>query len=1137
MIDHQQFLRQCFALTSCDLAGCYDRIIHTAAALALLRIGIPHNRIKSMFGAIQKMIHRIKTVYGVSDTFYGGDDLGDWENWAQGILQGNTSGPSVWSTLSSVIFDILHKRGFNSTIISSISKQLFTLVGFAYVDDCDLIQVGDNPITVLESMQALINSWGSLMEVTGGVIRTDKSWWYLVDYVWKRGKWVAHDPDIGIDLVATNIDGERVSLKQLRCDKASEMLGIWLAPNGDKKKLIKELKIAAMEWAGKMRLGHSSPEEAWTALHTNIGAKLKYPLPACTLSEAECKSIMFPAIRAALPKAGIASCISTEFRDGPITSLGAGVLSLFNYMGTSRTACLVDQIGKETQLGVIMKCNIEDLVLDAGLFGSLWTAPVIHISKYVATHSWLYATIKYNSDNDIELSLPHGYLHPQRGNDKAIMQCAIEFFDSVSELRAVNRVRVQKNVVSLADISLSNGSGLDKRFLFSTENIIKRNSYKWPTKHHVTSADYNVWRKLLTWIFPLGNYKLQDRLLKWDDEVNWVDNWDWFTSDSKEFLFHQQDNGHWHRHLILPHSHRSYYSDYLVLFDIPTEELHRASVLEGLSDISLLNISQLTDVEPRAQVNTMVYDAVTLSSPKIDWFMKDIQTSTSTHQLYQSIKEGTALAVSDGSFPPLTKTGTCAWIVSTQNGEEWIQGGGVVPGESHEQNSYRSELGGQLGIAIVTDSIQLPPPINQEKYHITIVCDGLSALDTVGTDKAFIKSARKCFDLISMTSDIWKKSKFTFTKQHVYAHQDDLGGPLAIEATLNCKVDSLAKKFATDHIKSQTSINFQHTTIGLGSILCGGHLISSRLQHSMYKMIMHKKLVSKLSNMMDIPNNTLQDLVHWDSLGQARKEAPLNLKIFITKWISKETATGIVMVQRKKRLHDNCPMCNIAQEDTTHILQCNEENVIALKSELISDLRTWMMDNNTQPDIMEFIASGLSSWLTSSSISPNISPEPQLQLAFHYQRLLGWEALLHGFLTNKIVHCQQQHYTEMKSRKLGTRWGSNITTKFWKIIQQIWIHRNNILHETTAINHLSGMEHLVEAVSLEHNRGLHNLPYVYAPYFLSTLPTLLNKTPKSVKQWFLVIRSGRESVDLQSYSDIFATDPSLRDWIGLSPIP
>ena len=75
-------------------------------------------------------------------------------------------------------------------------------------------------------MQELINSWGSLMEVTGGAIRTDKSWWYLIDYVWKRGKWISNDPDIGIDLVATNIEGERVSLKQLGCDEASEMLGV-----------------------------------------------------------------------------------------------------------------------------------------------------------------------------------------------------------------------------------------------------------------------------------------------------------------------------------------------------------------------------------------------------------------------------------------------------------------------------------------------------------------------------------------------------------------------------------------------------------------------------------------------------------------------------------------------------------------------------------------------------------------------------------------------------------------------------------------------------------------------------------------------------------------------------------------------
>ena len=150
------------------MEGCYDRIVHTTAALALLRVGIPHTKIRSMFSTIQRMVHSIRTYFGDSKITYRGDQIGDWENYPQGVLQGNASGPSIWLTLSSLIFDILHKRRFTAQISSSISKQIFTLTGFAYVDDSDLIQVGSNPIEVLASMQKLINSWGSLMEVTGG---------------------------------------------------------------------------------------------------------------------------------------------------------------------------------------------------------------------------------------------------------------------------------------------------------------------------------------------------------------------------------------------------------------------------------------------------------------------------------------------------------------------------------------------------------------------------------------------------------------------------------------------------------------------------------------------------------------------------------------------------------------------------------------------------------------------------------------------------------------------------------------------------------------------------------------------------------------------------------------------------------
>lgn len=250
-IDHQQSYRVCCALTSSDLGGCYDRIIHTAAALALLSIGVPKSRIHAMFSVIQNMIHRIRTAFGDSELTYGGETLINWENQPQDILQGNTAGPDIWSALSPVVFKILHKRGFGCKIITSISKQLFTLVGFAYVDDCDLMQTGCDPIEVLTSMQKLINSWGSLMEVTGGVLRTDKSWYYLIDYIWKQGKWVATDPDIGIDLMADDISGKRLTLFRLRCDEAAEMLGVWMAPDGSRSKVASELKASAVEWVVK----------------------------------------------------------------------------------------------------------------------------------------------------------------------------------------------------------------------------------------------------------------------------------------------------------------------------------------------------------------------------------------------------------------------------------------------------------------------------------------------------------------------------------------------------------------------------------------------------------------------------------------------------------------------------------------------------------------------------------------------------------------------------------------------------------------------------------------------------------------------------------------------------------------------
>ena len=108
VIDHQLYQWQPYAITSCDLKSCYDHINHTSALLALQQVGLAKEEVLSMFSSIQSMTHRVRTAFGDSTFTYGGTwDKQKWTLPPQGVLQGNGSGPTIWSISSSCIFDLL----------------------------------------------------------------------------------------------------------------------------------------------------------------------------------------------------------------------------------------------------------------------------------------------------------------------------------------------------------------------------------------------------------------------------------------------------------------------------------------------------------------------------------------------------------------------------------------------------------------------------------------------------------------------------------------------------------------------------------------------------------------------------------------------------------------------------------------------------------------------------------------------------------------------------------------------------------------------------------------------------------------------------------------------------------------------
>ena len=227
----------------------------------------------------------------------------------------------------------------------------------------------------------------------------------------------------------------------------------------------------------------------------------------------------------------------------------------------------------------------------------------------------------------------------------------------------------------------------------------------------------------------------------------------------------------------------------------------------------------------------------------------------------------------------------------------------------------------------------------------------------------------------------------------------------------------------------------------------------------------------------------------------------------MSKWLSEDDATGTVMVQRKQRINSSCPRCIHPEENTTHVLLCQGEGIIEHRQSALEEIHIWMKSVHTQSDIAYFIYKGLQAWLSRGSIIFNLDDtiDPSIFTAYKYQLLVGWEAILHGFISQRLVICQQDHYSEMSSRKLGTRRGVQLIERLWSLINLHWTHRNSILHETEAIDLLSGVVQLTVAVINEYEQGLGELPSIYTNYFVSPLALLLQKPTAYLKQWFLVI--------------------------------
>ena len=136
---------------------------------------------RTLFLVLQRASHSIKIGYGVSKPVYGNDDP---NNPMGGIGQGNGIGPSFWCLISTIIFSCCRRKGHVTTVTTPLSKTSISLLGFAFVDNADLVTAAQNAYQtgteMIGKMQALMTHWCGCICATGGFIAPAKTRWFLV---------------------------------------------------------------------------------------------------------------------------------------------------------------------------------------------------------------------------------------------------------------------------------------------------------------------------------------------------------------------------------------------------------------------------------------------------------------------------------------------------------------------------------------------------------------------------------------------------------------------------------------------------------------------------------------------------------------------------------------------------------------------------------------------------------------------------------------------------------------------------------------------------------------------------------------------------------------------------------------------
>ena len=978
-----------------------------------------------------------------------------------------------------------------------MTKEKFDFVCYAFVDDTDLVHSSPPDLEIREmvsEMQAVVDTWEGGLRASGGALVPSKSYWYLIHFTFQKNKWsYSNIEETPGSLSIREVSGpNRVTLDRLEVSEARETLGVFIAMDGNHNTQTAEFLKIAHRWSNRVRSSCLLRMEAWFSLNLCIMKSLEYLLMAPSLSQKQCETIMQPILNAALPALGFNRWTLRKVVYGPRKYQGIGIQDLWTLQGIVKLWIALAHGDAHTITGCALRAVLALHTIELGLPGSMIKQNYKKFS-HLATSSWLKHLWGFCQGTNIHLEPPTPTMALIREHDEYVMQQFASFGYQGKDLYHLNLCQLWCHAVRLSDITTGDGSRIHPLAWNGNPMEDAGSEFAWPRHGCPTTKCWKLWQAALRLCFltlHMPQQMLRRPLGRWlvpTDQTGWT----WFQSHQQSRVYHRQDNNtDFNVYSIIATRRRLCSPKYTATGtgeSLPAD----AECTTVTQHVTFIRFHGSKPSSYKISIQKTIKEHM---SDQDQWAIRSLESTRNGANIAQSIIQGNAIAICDGSYKD--QFGTAAFVIQRgASRASRILGANVTPGHPEEQNPYRSEVGGIFAIVITVEA--LTKVFDIQDGTIEVGCDCESGLTAI-FEHEYDTPSQPHHDMIHEIQKKIALSPIKWKFRHVRGHQDKhiQAQYLDLWSQLNVEMDSLAKSYWNE---TQTVIEpfYPPNTFGW-SLWIEERKLSNWNRHTLYNDAMAHDILDHWSNRRKIPENMIHS-IDWEASESASKRLGLNRSLWIPKWLAGFAPVGKVLQRYKFQEHTECPRCT-EFEDTNHIVTCKAPRATIQWEASISNLEQWLNKAYTMPDIRKAIVSRLRSWRAGNELQATSHTWPGVNDLIQDQDKIGWRTFLEGGILQKWAAKQQEYYTWLQRRNTGRRWTTTLIKKMWEISWNMWEQRNSELKNPESPASIREHARLDARINQEYNDTL-TLTLKDRWWFRRTKEVIATETIAYKQQW------------------------------------